>query len=113
LVSPTSWVSDRIFDFSLQGDDSAYPWQFLRQYLVERDIELQTYDVFERNGEQPHIYFLPQIQDMTRDGAKLILVTAHRREMAKQTNLYGDGRASERIVSALLGEEAIPFKPSC
>jgi len=52
-------------------------------------------------------------EKIVAETTKLLKNIQHRREMAKQTNLYGDGRASERIVSALLGEEAIPFKPSC
>jgi len=52
-------------------------------------------------------------EKIVAETTKLLKNIQHRREMAKQTNLYGDGRASERIVSALLGEEAIPFKPTC
>ncbi|MGC8810744.1 MAG: non-hydrolyzing UDP-N-acetylglucosamine 2-epimerase [bacterium] len=33
-------------------------------------------------------------------------------KMAKAVNPYGDGRASQRIVSALLGEQVEPFVPS-
>lgn len=52
-------------------------------------------------------------EKIVAETTKLLKNIQHRREMAKQTNLYGDGRASERIVSALLREEVIPFKPTC
>jgi len=37
---------------------------------------------------------------------------AHRR-MSQAVNPYGDGRASERIVAALLGDAVEPFRPRC
>lgn len=38
-------------------DNCCYKWQFLRQFLFKRGIELQTYDVFERRRERPDFYF--------------------------------------------------------
>ena len=51
------FLNNQIFDSDLHRDNVAYKWQVLRQYLSERGIDLQTYDVFERAEEQPDIYF--------------------------------------------------------
>ncbi|MEM4297361.1 MAG: UDP-N-acetylglucosamine 2-epimerase, partial [Nitrososphaerota archaeon] len=34
-------------------------------------------------------------------------------QMARAVNPYGDGRAAQRIVSALIGEPVVPFDPIC
>jgi len=51
------YLNNQIFELDQHRDDSNYPWYCLRQYLAERDIDLQTYDVFEREDRQPHLYF--------------------------------------------------------
>ena len=73
FVMSSEFLDNRIFDSDLHRDNCCYKWQFLRQFLSKRDIELQTYDVFERDGERPDIYFF---MNFTRPS--LLYVLRHR-----------------------------------
>jgi len=53
----SGFLGNRIFDDRLHRDHICYKWQFLRQYLSGKNINLQTYDVFEHLGDRPDIYF--------------------------------------------------------
>lgn len=53
------YLGDQIFNPNspYNRDNCLYNWQVLRQFLSERNIELRTYDEFERRGERPSLYF--------------------------------------------------------
>jgi len=51
------YLNNQIFELDRHRDNTNYPWYYLRQYLLERDIDLQTYDVFEQPGQKPDFYF--------------------------------------------------------
>lgn len=56
FVTDSECLDNRIFDSSLHRDNCCYYWTCLRQYLSEKDMELQTYDVFERRRKRPDLY---------------------------------------------------------
>lgn len=73
------YLDNHIFELGWDRDHVSYPWFFLKQYLKDRDIDIQSYDMFERNGIQPDLYIF---QNLTKRSLLYILsrsIPRHRR----------------------------------
>ena len=50
-----------IFEPGRDRDLATYKWQYLRDYLAERQIDLQTFDVLDRQGRQADVYLFDNL----------------------------------------------------
>ncbi len=68
MILTVAWVhpysgyhNNWVFEPGRDRDLATYKWQYLRAYLAERQIDLQTFDVLDRQGRQVDVYLFDNL----------------------------------------------------
>ena len=91
--------NNSIFEPGRDGDFARYKWQYLRAHLAERRIDLQTFDVLDREGRKAHVYLFDNLCPLSLRYIARHRVRRHQRMLlASETKLQLGRRPWRRFM---------------